>query len=757
MKKFILILFCIITYSANAQDDPWNPITEGENIANDKSDLHINLVDNQNKPLAFIGYWLVEKETQQKLPLVSDSKGRTTVPVIRGYNYSLNFTNHENFMQIAIPLKGMGLVVKTVRCDFPEVRRLTAIPDTLHQTVDPTELSRTETVVAVELINGQKKPVEGVEVRLFNHNLFKVFVAQTNENGKAYFRVPRKMKYNISINNLNDCSEISIAENQTTVGKLIKYELPIAVNERISNDTIYQQIDDALHATSSQVYVKIQVTDFESQALSGEPIWINVMESNTVYSQTTGDDGKAQFLLPVGKKYVLHFKYDRNIDMFDYTNVPRFALYSTDIKYRYRGSQAIETFFKEAKRDKNGFLTEFNTSEITPIEKPEKFIEKTKYGYNLVVPNEKEMTTPSITNNNLIFSGGFYSPELYCADQMTGTFKWGVRLAESGISSSVINNGIALVNTESCTLYAIDINSGKLLWSKWLSTYLFTSPSVSNDKVYVVYGNNTMLADSVKADKKFVLACLKLQTGEIVWQNWIDGEGIACPVVANDNVYLTTAPGSLYQFDAQKGTQKSKVEINATSAPTVVGDKVYISCRNANDEIVTVLKSANLEKLTIFDNLKSQFIKLTTGNLYPCIAMNYTGSRTVNFRGMNYNVLYNRLVCSSPDNGSIVWSLDLSNEQTDFAQPVAQTPAIAGGKLILTTQSGKLMIINPANGTVQREFFFEEGLGKQVVCSNGRIFTGSQKGKMVCVDTKDKTLTGWNLWSFDAAHNMVIK
>ena len=135
----------------------------------------------------------------------------------------------------------------------------------------------------------------------------------------------------------------------------------------------------------------------------------------------------------------------------------------------------------------------------------------------------------------------------------------------------------------------------------------------------------------------------------------------------------------------------------------------------------------------------------------------YRLPRTVNFRGMNYNVLYNRLVCSSPDNGSIVWSLDLSNEQTDFAQPVAQTPAIAGGKLILTTQSGKLMIINPANGTVQREFFFEEGLGKQVVCSNGRIFTGSQKGKMVCVDTKDKTLTGWNLWSFDAAHNMVIK
>ena len=40
----------------------------------------------------------------------------------------------------------------------------------------------------------------------------------------------------------------------------------------------------------------------------------------------------------------------------------------------------------------------------------------------------------------------------------------------------------------------------------------------------------------------------------------------------------------------------------------------------------------------------------------------------------------------------------------------------------------------------------------QPAVEGGRIYVGTQDGKLICIDTGDKTLTGWNCWGGNPQH-----
>ncbi|MEL7534460.1 MAG: PQQ-binding-like beta-propeller repeat protein [Bacteroidota bacterium] len=238
-------------------------------------------------------------------------------------------------------------------------------------------------------------------------------------------------------------------------------------------------------------------------------------------------------------------------------------------------------------------------------------------GFALQLPHQGMTPSPTIYNDLLLVSGGFGSKEYYAFDAKTGQMKWGMDLDDDGPTSAAVVDDIAVFNTESCTIFAVQASSGKLLWSYWLGDPLMSTPAIGNGLVYTAYPahgiasgggyspnaspnhynqlpiqqnqisqpeqtvseNLPSLAAGHKWRPTHVLIAMDLYSGEIKWQRWLDGDILSAPVVEGTELHLSSFSGTIYQFDAISGALKSAQMSQATSAPSIVGKNVFVSRR----------------------------------------------------------------------------------------------------------------------------------------------------------------------------------
>jgi eukaryotic-like serine/threonine-protein kinase len=179
--------------------------------------------------------------------------------------------------------------------------------------------------------------------------------------------------------------------------------------------------------------------------------------------------------------------------------------------------------------------------------------------------------------NGILYVGSRDS-YLYAIDAVTGLQKW--RFYANGISleqsSATVANGIVYIGgwynvpgfTQKGSLYAVNANTGQLVWEKLTSTGIGSSPCVYEGKVYISCDDNNLYA-------------LDAATGATLWQQQVLANS-ASAAVANGIVYIGSGgTGYFYAFDAQTGVLKWKFSTpgsSMTSSPLIVnasGDAYY--------------------------------------------------------------------------------------------------------------------------------------------------------------------------------------
>jgi outer membrane protein assembly factor BamB len=65
----------------------------------------------------------------------------------------------------------------------------------------------------------------------------------------------------------------------------------------------------------------------------------------------------------------------------------------------------------------------------------------------------------------------------------------------------------------------------------------------------------------------------------------------------------------------------------------------------------------------------------------------------------------------------------------------------------MDSQEGKVVKTYPVGHQVR----------SQAAVEGGKIYVGTQDGKVVCIDTGNPKFTGWSCWGADAAHSGVAK
>lgn len=636
-------------------------------------------------------------------------------------------------------------------------------PETILQNIPKSQTgTATEALIKIVVSDKNEKPVSNLAVSMLCRKTNKLYSAKTDNTGEARFLVLINNNYEINVDVEQNFRQITVPD-KVYLGMTKKFIYqPTQLNETASGDTLRQELGDDAEATNSRVLLKIQVMDLDRNPLANEPVFIDEMDGTKVYSGISGSDGMVKLLVPKGVKYLLSFKYERNVDMLDLLQKEGFR--TIEIEYGYMGSEKIEEFYKTAKRDKNGFITDFMATKVNPA-KFEGSIEKTAQGFNINYDSESATPTPAVYDGMLLTHGGYYSRNFFSFDEETGKLNWGQEFAESGPSSAVVEDSIVLINTQSCTLYALEAYTGKLLWSKWLGPDLYSMPSISNGKVYAVYPNELganayRLSRGGKGDAKEmknVLACFDLKSGKIIWQNWVNAEALSSPVISGNNVYLTCLSGKLYEFDKSKGTLLGTINDVATAPPTIVNDKVFVSVKSAGNELVAMYAVNGLKPVKKISSLTSP---LFVDNLYKLSAneqMNFCGTRMLNYKGKNYNVMGSKIICSNQEDGSLVWSSQIPETLTEKEKPVATMPVAAGGKIVVSTLSGKVMAFDPSTGKQLNTWETGSKIEAQATISNGWIYSGTEDGKTVSINTHDNKFSGWNMFGYDASHNTVVR
>ena len=280
--------------------------------------------------------------------------------------------------------------------------------------------------------------------------------------------------------------------------------------------------------------------------------------------------------------------------------------------------------------------------------------------------------------------------ELYAIDEKTGTQKWKFAAGSRIPSSPAVSDGVVFFGSYDGDFYAVDTVTGKLRWKfadpgerRFTATHLhgslpageampdpfdvyLSSPALWNGTVYFGSGDGNVYAlDAATGSLRW-----KFKTGDVVH---------ASPAIADGRLYIGSWDSYFYALDAATGKELWRFktgedpqyhnQVGMQSSATIADGVVYFGCRDSN---LYALDAASGHQRWVFNNKGSWVITspvVRKGKIY------FATSDTALLHVLN------------AADGTQVGSLH-------FSWPIFASPSIAGDRLYLGGQDGKLVAVN---------------------------------------------------------------
>ena len=452
--------------------------------------------------------------------------------------------------------------------------------------------------------------------------------------------------------------------------------------------------------------------------------------------------------------------------------------------------------------------TTFRKGHVT-VKKPPA-VEKTAKGFEVQFASKAPVMTPAVYRGNVYVSGGFRSKEFHAFSATTGKSKWSIALDDDGPSSPACDRGVCVFNTESCTIFAVDAETGKQLWSWWLGDPLTAAPTIAGGIVYSSYparghaakknrGQNGTAGAKRPPTATHVLAAFDLRSGKILWQKWLDSDVMSAPVATEDFVYVTTFAGTVIKFEQKTGAIRYAMRARATSAPVVRfasdglesmyytrrgeeadeadgAEEMIIRADHNDPETKYRAKRKKADYLDEKVQAESDYAEEGSDNdaangfsggapaaANPLAAsknigqrsvatmQSFQGSRILHLGDRNINTMGDEVVATNADTGDELWSFKLKGDVAKSGGSLGTAPLAAGANVVFATLAGEVIALDPATGKVRASYDVGGKVRAQPVVSGGWIYIGTEDGRLVAIDTGDRTLTGWPMWGGNAA------
>ena len=278
-----------------------------------------------------------------------------------------------------------------------------------------------------------------------------------------------------------------------------------------------------------------------------------------------------------------------------------------------------------------------------------------------------------------------------------------------------ISNGFVFVTTGVGQVVALNLTDGKNVWQQNIGVPIRTAPAIKGGNIYITAHNNRL----------FVLAA---KDGSLVWtHSGIDEPlallGGAAPAIGDDIMVVPYSSGEIYalrvkdgrylwhdalSFNVQADPFSSLVDVDA--APVIDGERIYAV--NYNGQI-SAFNLKNGERLWERNISATQMPWLAGNMLY-----------LVTEQG--------DLVAIEKTMGIVTWitkldaRLSASKEERYWSGPV-----MAGGRLIVVSNDGSALSVDPKTGEVMKHVKLPSGVNVPPVIANGTLYFLTDRGQLL--------------------------
>ena len=187
---------------------------------------------------------------------------------------------------------------------------------------------------------------------------------------------------------------------------------------------------------------------------------------------------------------------------------------------------------------------------------------------------------PLISNNKLYIGSSDGVLRSYILDfsneQVSFNDDWEFKAGGEIWSTPVVSDGILIITSLDHNIYAIEEDTGELIWKSATGGAIAATPMVYNDTVYVGSFDSVFYA-------------FDLSTGEEKWtfekaSNWYWGK----PAIGGETIYIPSLDGNLYALDANSGRKEWELETEGAivGSPAIVAAMVVIGSTDGEIRIV---------------------------------------------------------------------------------------------------------------------------------------------------------------------------
>jgi len=385
-------------------------------IAQTGLEADIQVGDNKMKPIANVEVMLMEQTTRDVKKALTNTEGKAHFSLTTGIRWNIYIAGNLQPKEIIEVPQGNSYgeqsfyftydpaLDKRLQQQSFERKGLQEIkvkPDNIGETV-----AHGFFITNITVTNTSKEVQANKKVAIVCLAQKKMYTAFTNAEGVARFQLPISNQYDIDVEEQLNAGFIDNAGREgVTNFKTIVYDSYDLVETK-SNDTITQKIKLPAEGKNSRALFRIKMKRSNGKVFN-ENVFLDEIHGNTVYRSKTDKNGEAFFILPFGKKYMVHFNYERDVDVADFTDARGSAEGFLEITYQPKA----ELEFPEKFIPKVGelVLIDFEYYHKTPYPKP---LDTSKphvflrWGNNKVNKNSKEsvleigLNTMFVSNTN---------------------------------------------------------------------------------------------------------------------------------------------------------------------------------------------------------------------------------------------------------------------------------------------------------------------------------------------------------------------
>ncbi len=219
------------------------------------------------------------------------------------------------------------------------------------------------------------------------------------------------------------------------------------------------------------------------------------------------------------------------------------------------------------------------------------------------------------------------------------------------------------------------------------------------------------------------------ESGGVVWSSDIEAPARSAPTVAGGRAFVVSSDNKVYAFDASDGSElwrftgsRGEAGVVGNASPAVSGNTVIVP-----------FSSGELIAFDVDSGEPQWFDALSGDSRFTAVSgLNDVVARPVVHDGVVYAVsVSGRMIAVRASNGERLWAQSVAS---------AHTPAVAGNTIFVTTLEGEVVALDRSSGDPRwrQSISGEERVDLAgPLLAGGRLLVGTSDGRLVMLDPAD--------------------